>query len=737
VNIPVASFTKACSGSGFCVPQMGTSQLLDGIGDRLMYRLAYRNFPDGHESLVISHTVSAPSGIRWYEIQNPGGTPQVFQQGTFAPDSNYRWMPSIGMDQMGDIAVGYSVSSSNMTPAIRYTGRAQSDPLNTMQSENSIFEGPAFQEGSNRWGDYSSMSIDPIDDCTFYYTNQYQPSNGSHNWHTRIASFKFPSCMSAPPVTVSPNALSFGAYAVGVTSPPDAVTVTNNQAVPLNISGIATSGDFSPTNTCVSGLAAHASCNVDVTFTPTTTGVRTGQLTINDDASGSPQVVNLTGTGGGNPLVSLSQSSLSFKSFPQTTTAAKTVQLTNIGSSALTVNSVVASGDYSLTTTCVGSIAPSGTCSVNVSFTPTVTGTILGAVTITDNAPNSPQLINLSGVGLVTLAVAPSSLTFAATSVGSSSASQIISITNNASTSQTFSYGVSGNFTAVPGGSTPCSVSQPVTLNAGLSCTLSVGFSPTGNGTIKGSVTVTDAAGGVAYNPQLVSLTGTGFGGTTDALTAVPAGLGFGSVVVGNSFGPKTITVYNTLGSPVSILGVVTSGDFAIALTGNNRCTANKTVLQPGKSCSLPVTVAPTATGFLQGSVTLTDNAASGPTTQVFDLSVTGVWPVSLSPWHLTFSARGVGTTSTAQNVTVSNYSGSVVALNSTVPSGDFAVVSGGSSPCGTSIPAAIGQQPGTCTFGVTFTPTASGVIKGVVSVSHNAAGNNSPQIVSLTGTGQ
>src|SRR4029077_10652147 len=116
--------------------------------------------------------------------------------------------------------------------------------------------------------------IDPVDDCTFYYTNQYQPSNGNHNWHTRIASFKFPSCMSAAPVTVSPNALSFGAYPVGVTSPPDTVMVTNNQAVPLNISGIAASGDFSsPTNTCGTGLAAHASCNVSVTFTPTTTGI--------------------------------------------------------------------------------------------------------------------------------------------------------------------------------------------------------------------------------------------------------------------------------------------------------------------------------------------------------------------------------------------------------------------------------------------------------------------------------
>jgi len=637
---------------------------------------------------------------------------------------------------MGDIAAGYSVSSSTMMPAIRYTGRAQSDPLNTMQNENSIFEGTAFQEGSNRWGDYSSMSIDPGDDCTFYYTNQYQPSNGYRNWHTRIASFKFSSCTPNPLVTVSPNGLFFGAHPVGMNSQTDTVTVTNNQAVTLNISGIAASGDFSQTNTCGSGLAAHASCNVAVTFTPTTTGVRTGQVTINDDASGSPQVINMTGTGGG-PVVFLGSSSLSFKSFPQTTTASKTVKLTNVGSAALTVGSVVASGDYSVTSNCVGSIAPSGACNISVSFTPTVIGTILGEVTTTDNAPGSPHLISLSGVGLTTLAVAPASLTFATTSVGSSSATQIMTITNNASTSQTFSYVVSGNFTALPGGSIPCSAGQPVTLNSGFSCTLSVGFWPTTNGSIKGSVTVTDTASGVAYNPQLVSLTGTGTGGTTAALSGTPAGLGFGSVVVGKSFGPKTITVSNTSASPVSILGLVASGDFAIALTGNNRCVANTTILQPGRSCSLPVTVAPTATGFLEGSITLTDNAASGPTTQVFGLVVTGVWPVSLLPARLTFSAQGVGTTSTAQILTVSNYSGSVVALNSIVPSGDFAVVSGGSSPCGTSIPAAIGQQPGTCTFGVTFTPTATGFIKGVISVSHNAAGNNSPQMVSITGTGQ
>jgi hypothetical protein len=120
--IPVAAFSPLCAG-GTCVPQAGTTQQLDSLADRLMYRPAYRNFGT-HESLVVNHSVTAGSGggVRWYEIQNPSGTPTVAQQSTFAPDSNYRWMGSIAMDQAGDMAVGYSVSRSSLHPTIRYTG---------------------------------------------------------------------------------------------------------------------------------------------------------------------------------------------------------------------------------------------------------------------------------------------------------------------------------------------------------------------------------------------------------------------------------------------------------------------------------------------------------------------------------------------------------------------------------------------------------------------------------------
>src|SRR5439155_5763677 len=144
-----------------CIRQPGTGQKLDSLADRLMYRLAYRNFGD-HEALVTNHSVTSGSstGVRWYEIRSPGGTPAVYQQGTFAPDSAYRWMGSAAMDANGDIGLGYSVSSSTMHPAIRFTAHTTSDPLGGRgQGEASIIEGTGSQTCSifqplNRWGDY-------------------------------------------------------------------------------------------------------------------------------------------------------------------------------------------------------------------------------------------------------------------------------------------------------------------------------------------------------------------------------------------------------------------------------------------------------------------------------------------------------------------------------------------------------------------------------------------------------
>ena len=134
--------------------------------------------------------------MRWNELRPSDGSLSVYQQGTYAPDSTYRWMGSIAMDHSGDMALGYSTSSSSLHPGAAYTGRLASDPVGTMpHGETTIFTGAGSQTGGlTRWGDYSEMSVDPADNCTFWYVNEYLPANGSFNWQTRIGSFKFPSC---------------------------------------------------------------------------------------------------------------------------------------------------------------------------------------------------------------------------------------------------------------------------------------------------------------------------------------------------------------------------------------------------------------------------------------------------------------------------------------------------------------------------------------------------------------
>jgi len=193
--ITVAAFKEGCGGLQ-CIPQLDTSQVLDSLADRLMYRLAFRNFGT-YQSLAVTHSVVAGSsvGLRWYEIRSPFGTPKVYQQGTYAPDSNYRWMGSIAMDKTGDMALGYSISSATQHPGINFTGRLSTDTLGTMESEINVITGGGSEQSPNyRWGDYTSMSIDPVDDCTFWYTNQFYKTDSQQSWSTQIVSFKFPSC---------------------------------------------------------------------------------------------------------------------------------------------------------------------------------------------------------------------------------------------------------------------------------------------------------------------------------------------------------------------------------------------------------------------------------------------------------------------------------------------------------------------------------------------------------------
>ncbi len=198
-QIAVAPFSELCpfAANRACIQEPSPGERLDSLDDRLMFRLAYRNFGD-HESLVVNHTIkntSALAGARWYEIRSPQVSPFVFQQGTVVDPSTSFWMGSIAMDKVGNMALGFSATSLNLDPSVLLVGRAATDPLGVMSGPTVIVNGTGVQEDSfNRWGDYSAMSIDPADDCTFWYTQEYYKTTGSFNWTTRIASFKFDSC---------------------------------------------------------------------------------------------------------------------------------------------------------------------------------------------------------------------------------------------------------------------------------------------------------------------------------------------------------------------------------------------------------------------------------------------------------------------------------------------------------------------------------------------------------------
>ena len=297
LSLPVTAFTTSISG----ISQPGTSVKLDVLNDRMMYRLQYRKFSD-HAAMVCNHTVDATSsvaGIRWYELRKTTGAWSVYQLGTYSlSDNNSRWMGSIAMDSTGNIALGYSVSGSNLYPSIRYTGRKKNDALNTMTiAEKGIYIGTGSQTGSAaRWGDYSAMSCDPGAKATFWYTQEYLATTSATGWRTRIASFKF---SNTPAVTTLA-----------------ATTVTGNSATlngTINPNGLATTYYFEWGTTTGYGnstatlSAGSGSVNVSVSaglagLTPGSTyhfrlvGINSDSSTNGGDMSFTPGVATVTTT---------------------------------------------------------------------------------------------------------------------------------------------------------------------------------------------------------------------------------------------------------------------------------------------------------------------------------------------------------------------------------------------------------------------------------------------------------
>jgi hypothetical protein len=306
-----------------CVPEPAPAtpgDYVDNLDFRLMYRLAYRNFGGSpvQESLVGNVTVGGAQSkpghgaIRWYEFRNAGSsttTPTVFQASTYDPDSTYRWMGSIAMDKDHNMALGYSKSSLSVKPSIFITGRLAADAPNTLGTETQVTAGLGVQTNTpvnagSRWGDYSAMTVDPVDQCTFYYTNEYLKTTGAFNWSTRIASYRFPSCTSAPAWGTLTGTIKTSPSQGNTPLSGVIVTLSNGYAGATNASGVYSflvpPGTYTAKATdadrnCTSASPANPTVTI-TSGTPTTqnfTMVGTSNLELNSFAiSGNNGVIN-------------------------------------------------------------------------------------------------------------------------------------------------------------------------------------------------------------------------------------------------------------------------------------------------------------------------------------------------------------------------------------------------------------------------------------------------------------
>jgi hypothetical protein len=419
-----------------------------------------------------------------------------------------------------------------------------------------------------------------------------------------IVKFSFP---TGPGLALSPPSLTFAPQAVGSTSATQKARLSNDGTLALSITSIVASGDFAQTNDCpVSpGTVPPAGlCTLTVSFTPTATGIRTGAVTITDNAAGSPHQLPLTGTGGV-PAVSLTPASLTFASQAiGTTSPAQTATLKNTGSGPLAISSITTAGDFGQTNKCGSMVNAGASCTLSVTFKPTATGTRTGTITITDDAAGTPHTLSLTGTGFnggPVVSLTPSSLTFAAQMVGTFSPAQSATLKNTGGTAlKIISIGRSGDFYE----GNNC----PATLAAGSSCTVRVTFTPSSAGPRPGAVTIADNAPG---SPHKLPLSGTGSGTGSIVLMLSPASLSFGSVAVGATSASQTVTLTNNGTVAASFLE-----PFGFATTGANWSDFHKnphcgTSLAPGKSCTVSVFFKPLATGTRTGFFLVRQGAAS------------------------------------------------------------------------------------------------------------------------------
>ena len=517
--------------------------------------------------------------------------------------------------------------------------------------------------------------------------------------------------------TATPGFLTFANQVYGGSSNAQTVTVRNTGTIALTPSYVNASGDFSGTDNCAGSIVQPGqSCTIQVTFTPTQVGSRTGVLTVFTNVTGGELTVSLSGTGASSGVFTLTPASVSFGSWEVgTTSTVLQVTANNSGSPALPYTSAI-TGAFSIASNACGSSVPAVTaCNLTVTFSPVQTGAATGALTFTDAF--GTQTVTLSGTGLAppTDALSLTTLTFPGSIVGQLSTAQTVTLTNSGGVSLTsIAVSVSGAFLQT----NACTAILP----ANSSCAISVQFDPTVVGSQAGTLTVSDAT---RTQPQTVALSGLGI--APPAFGVSPSSLSFAAQPLNQASAPQTLTVRNTGGAPLADVGFqitgLSAGSFS---TGSTTC---GTTLANGGSCTVQVVFTPIASGGSTASLAIS-SSTSGVTAATVPLTGTSQNPAGLNvnPAQLLFPIVSSGQSSLPQTVILTNSGGSTANSLTLTITPPFSLVQVAQNNCGASL-----ASGASCSIGVIFSPSLNGLFTGTLTIASSLAASAS---VPLSGTG-
>jgi trimeric autotransporter adhesin len=546
---------------------------------------------------------------------------------------------------------------------------------------------------------------------------------------------------AAAPAASLTVSLAFGSVNVGTTSTAQTATLSNTGNAPSRIGTLATgSTEFAISGgSCAAGasVAAASSCTVLLTFTPSTAGSRSANLVITHDASGGQSGTSLTGTGVAlNPVIGLSPTALAFSQTVNTTSAAQTATLSNTGNAPLTINALAIGGAQAAefqiaagsTCTAGGSVAANSSCVLKLSFAPATTGARTASLAITHNAAGSPSAIALNGTGTSTpqpaISLNAATLTFAAQTIGTASASQSVIVSNSGAATLTLG-GLTLTGTAATDFTRGGTCTATTALTAGATCTVAFSFTPGAIGARSATLTIaSDAINGSA----VLSLAGTGVAVPTPSVALAPGSLAFGNQAAGSTSTARTVTLTNSGSGALTLAGISATAGFGVS----HNC---GTSVAAGANCTLSVTFTPSAIGAASGSVSVASNAIGSP--HAVSLSGSGVAASPVLAWAqattaLAFADASVGASPATQSLTLVNRGPGSVTLQQLTIAGaqaaDFSLAGGGSCAVNGSL-----AQSASCTIALAFQPGAIGARAATLQVA--SSGTNPPD-VALSGNG-